>query len=291
MDIKHKTNVGVKMEEDQEDTKMTSAAPPSSPNTRHRSPALDPLHIFDDPPPKGRMSSTSSASSSSSTPQSSSFSQIAAHYRLFMLEDLLAEPQEMAYDPYREVIYVSQRCLQGHAASPVEYSTHLSVFDASPNSATQGSFIASIDIRPYCGPHGLEMDEGGAYLYVDVENDSQGAKGTITVDLGTQTVVGFTAASGQGPSTGDGSDFIAEVCLRKGKVLRKIMVPNSERRNNTNVGTGRHVNFSTPGIRFGGKSNDKGLHVLDPSDPVVSILRHVLGSGSIYVLSKDVLLI
>ncbi len=88
--------------------------------------------------PDVKMSTSSSSCSYDNAQQPSSFAQIAGHYRIFMLEDLLAEPQEMAYDPYREVIYVSQRCLQGRAASPVEYSTYVSVFDASPNSRYPG---------------------------------------------------------------------------------------------------------------------------------------------------------
>lgn len=131
----------------------------------------------------------SSSEASSSDHQTSTFAELANLYRIFYLEDVLAEPKELVHDPYRELIYISQRCLEGHATSPVEYTSHISVLDAS------GSF-SFIDIGPYGGPHGMEIDETGAYLYIDIENDSQGNKGTICVDLSSQAVVGFTPSTG-----------------------------------------------------------------------------------------------
>jgi hypothetical protein len=78
-------------------------------------------------------------------------------------------------------------------------------------------------------------------------------------------------------------------------MLRKIDVPESERANadSLGVGTGRHINFQTPGIRFVARSSGSGSQqVLDTRDPVVQILRQALGAGgSIYVVSKNVVLI
>ncbi len=237
--------------------------------------------------------------SSATDHQPSTFAQIAAQYRIFMLEDLLAEPQEMAYDQFREVIYVSRRCLQGHAASPVEYSTYLSVFDASPNSGTRGTFISTIDICPYCGPHGIELDENAAFLYVDVENSLQGVKGTISIDLSTRSVVEFSTSDhekqsspGDTGDTGDTGEFVAEVDLCEGIILHMLAVPESERDNMSNrFGSRRHINFTTPAIRFGGRLSNRGFHVLDATDPVVDILRRFIATESIYILSKNVLLI
>ena len=305
---------GIKKEEGTSPTQGTKPSPPSPlslalaptspsyliilagvPKVEQHASGSDPLLLFtENHPDDDKMPPPCSSSSSTPAPPSEgcSFAQLAAHYRIFMLEDLLAEPQELAYDPYRQVIYVSQRCLQGHAASPVEYAAYVSVFDACPTSATQGTFVSTIDITPYGGPHGIEMDGSGAYLYIDVSTDSQGGKGTISIDLSTQTVVGYVAATGvQKPHVDESGEFVAEVCLRKGRIIRKLTVPESERNNNLDIGSGRHINFSTPGIRFGGRSTDKGLRVLDTSDPVAAILRRVLATGSIYVLSKNVLLV
>jgi hypothetical protein len=134
----------------------------------------------------------SSSGGSSHEQQASTFAELASLYRIFYLEDIMAEPQELVHDPYREVIYISQRCLQGHATAPLEYATHITVLDASTGSAS----FNYVDINPYGGPHGMEMHASGAYLYIDIENDGKGNKGTICVDLNSQTVVGFTPSSG-----------------------------------------------------------------------------------------------
>lgn len=138
------------------------------------------------------LSNMSSSGASSQEQQPSTFAELASIYRIFYLEDIMAEPQELVHDSNREVFYISQRCLEGHASSPVEYATHISVLDASTGSAS----FSYMDINPYGGPHGMELDEAGVYLYIDVENDGQGNKGTICVDTGSQTVVGFTPSLG-----------------------------------------------------------------------------------------------
>jgi hypothetical protein len=82
------------------------------------------------------------------------------------------------------------------------------------------------------------------------------------------------------------------VDLRRGRILRKIIVPDSEMAGTgNNVGTGRFIHFSTPAIQFAGRGNDRGLHVLDERDPVVQILRRTLRASSIYIVSRNVLLI
>lgn len=137
----------------------------------------------------------SSSEASSSDHQTSTFAELANLYRIFYLEDVLAEPKELVHDPYRELIYISERCREGHATSPVEYATHISVLDASAS-------FSYISISPYGGPHGMEIDQTGDYLYIDIENDGQGNKGTICVDLSSQAVVGFTPSTGSSsPST------------------------------------------------------------------------------------------
>lgn len=137
----------------------------------------------------------SSSGASSSEQQAPSFAELASQFRIFYLEDVLAEPQELVYDPCREVLYISQRCLQGHASSPIEYATHISVLDTSSGEAA----FSYISIGPYGGPHGMEIDSTGAYLYIDIENDGQDNKGTICMDLSSQIIVDFTPRSGALP--------------------------------------------------------------------------------------------
>jgi hypothetical protein len=148
-------------------------------------------------------SSTSSSSpSSSGASQTLSFGQMAEYYRLFWLEDLLSEPHELAYDPVQELVYFSKRCLQGHAAAPVEHSTSVAVLDVSTTRPTSGTWFDHIDLGSYAGPHGLEMisdhqSGGGGYLDLDVEYDGQGGKGNVRVDLGNRMVVSYVPASGE----------------------------------------------------------------------------------------------
>ncbi|KAH8903760.1 hypothetical protein BR93DRAFT_179249 [Coniochaeta sp. PMI_546] len=230
----------------------------------------------------------SSSEASSQEQQASTFAELASLYRIFYLEDIMAEPQELVHDPYREVIYISQRCLEGHATSPIEYAMHISVLDASTGSAS----FSYINISPYGGPHGMEIDETGAYLYIDIENDGKGNKGTICVDLSSQTVVGFTASSGQRSSPTNTREFVAEVDLDSGKIAHKMDVPRAGRSSTRNLGTGRFVNFPTPALRFTRPSPEEGSYILDAaSDSLVEFLRGVLTVPTIYVVSRNVLLI
>ncbi|OIW26270.1 hypothetical protein CONLIGDRAFT_683261 [Coniochaeta ligniaria NRRL 30616] len=231
---------------------------------------------------------SSSEASSSQGQQTSTFAELASLYRVFYLEDILAEPQELIHDPYRQVIYISQRCLEGHATSPVEYAMHISVLDASTGSAS----FSYINIGPYGGPHGMEIDETGAYLYIDIENDGEGHKGTVCVDLSSQTVTGFTPSSGQRPIPTNTREFVAEVDLESGKIAHKMDVPKTGRSSTRNLGTGRFVNFPTPALRFTRQSPEDGSYILEAvADPLVEFLRGVLTVPTIYVVSRNVLLI
>jgi hypothetical protein len=162
------------------------------------------------------------ASSSSFNRQGQGFAELASQYRIFYLEDLLAEPQELVHDSYRDLLYISQRCLQGHASSPVTYAAHISILDISSNLASQGTF-STIDITPYGGPHGMEMDETCAYLYLDVETDGKGAKGTVCVDLAAQAVVGFAPLSGSSPL----ALHIVDLSCMGNRCFSRSLVPNN----------------------------------------------------------------
>ncbi len=123
------------------------------------------------------------------------------------------------------------------------------------------------------------MDESGAYLSVDVENNSQGGTGTISIDLCTHAIVGFSARSGGKQSSDNVGDFVTEVELRSGTMRHMLSVPESEKNNNISVGTGRHIVFATPAIPFGGCLTNQAVHVLDAADPVVGILDRCLRSS------------
>ncbi|KAJ9133394.1 hypothetical protein NKR23_g10771 [Pleurostoma richardsiae] len=246
---------------------------------------------------------------SSSSQQPSSLSSISSLYRLFTLDDALAEPQELVLDPASSLIYAAQRCRQGHSQAPVEWSSDVAVVDADATSPSAGSVVAVIDISPCAGPHAMQLDQAAGLLHVEVETDGQGARGTLSVDLATRSVVQFVPG-GSGGSHGVSSsassrrnggreaaeaqvagglaDFVAEVDLVSGRVLRRVQVPSSERRR---AGSERHIAFSAPAIQFARYIGDQGPQVLDVErDLVVYVLREVLGVQMLYVCSRSVLL-
>jgi hypothetical protein len=69
-------------------------------------------------------------------------------------------------------------------------------------------------------------------------------------------------------------------------------VPKSGRSSSRNLGTGRFVNFPTPAMQFTRRSAEEGSYILDAErDPFVEFLRGVLTVPTIYVVSRNVLLI
>ncbi|KAI8958453.1 hypothetical protein F5Y11DRAFT_336209 [Daldinia sp. FL1419] len=209
--------------------------------------------------------------------QPCTFADIAVSYRVYILDDILAEPQEIVHDWNRNLLYISQRHRQGHTFAPVELSNEILIFDIST-----GEYIASIDISPYTGPHCMELDASCSYLHVYVNG------GTIWIDPEARIVTNFEPAQRMRPVERTTEDFIAEVDLRSGKMRQRINVPENDR----NSGDGRHVTFATPAIRFASRSSSSSFPVVDVSnDHVVDIIKAKFPVKAIYVTSKNIMLV
>lgn len=242
-----------------------------------------------------------------------SFADIAYAYRLYILDDLLAEPQEIVYDYMRNRVYISQRYRQGSSVAPIELSHEITVMDVN---TTQ--IISTIDTSPYNGPHCLELDESGTFLTANVEH---GGSICIDPDSGLVYDASYTAGTGSGqqsayysspasssstqshragtsrggrlltsgPSSRSGTeDFIAEIDLRSGKMRRQVNVP----RNDSALLDGRHVAFSAPAIRFAGRSSSSGMPVVHvQGDMVVEAIKAVYGAKRIYATSRSIMLV
>ncbi|KAI0475164.1 hypothetical protein GGR56DRAFT_675320 [Xylariaceae sp. FL0804] len=166
-----------------------------------------------------------SSSSSSSPGQAglSTFADIAAAYRIYVLDDLLAEPQELALDRRRGLLYASRRHVQGHAYTPIEPARDIAVLDLNSFdvvvAAAGGSMVdvgggsmggmgsmgmgmgmgmgsGMIDVAPYSGPHCLELVDrpdgqgpGDAcdYLLACVD----GGAGVVWIDPDARAVAAF----------------------------------------------------------------------------------------------------
>ncbi|CAJ2508858.1 Uu.00g138840.m01.CDS01 [Anthostomella pinea] len=220
--------------------------------------------------PKGKMSRSQS--------QPTTFADIAVSYRVYILDDLLAEPQEIVHDWYRNLLYVCQRHRQGNAFAPVELGQEISVLDLSV-----GDIVSSIDITPYTGPHCLELADSCAYLHGCVDG------GSIWVDPETRALSNFEPLEKRRRATRTSEDFIAEIDLRSGKMRQRVNMPEQNDRNATD---GRHVAFSAPGLRFASRSSSSGLPVVDVSaDPIIEVIKAKFAVRTIYVTSRNVMLV
>ncbi|KAI0848818.1 hypothetical protein F5Y00DRAFT_237663 [Daldinia vernicosa] len=227
--------------------------------------------------PKVSSESKTSSNMSHSEGQPCKFADIAVSYRVYILDDLLAEPQEVAHDWSRNLLYISQRHRQGHSFAPIELSNEILIFDISTY-----DIIGSIDISPYAGPHCMELDASCSYIHVYVNG------GTIWIDPESRTVTNFEPTQRRRCGERTTEDFIAEVDLRSGKMRQRINVPESDR----NSSDGGHVTFSTPAIRFASRSSSSRLPVIDVSnDHVVEAIKTKFPVKAIYVTSRNVMLV
>ncbi|KAH7018185.1 uncharacterized protein B0I36DRAFT_388438, partial [Microdochium trichocladiopsis] len=247
-----------------------------------------------------------------------SFADIAYAYRLYILDDLLAEPQEIVHDYMRNVIYISQRYRQGNSVAPIELSHEVWVMDINTAEIT-----STIDTLPYVGPHCLELHDSGTFIYANVEHG-----GSICIDPDTGMVYDAQLAGGgtdggdqahfysspasststhsyrggsssrgggrlssSGSSSGGGAgrdDFIAEIDLRSGKMRRRVNVPRSDSAAND----GRHLAFSAPAIRFAGRSSSSGMPVVHvEGDPAIEAIKARFGAKRIYATSRNIMLV
>ncbi|KAI1759484.1 hypothetical protein GGR53DRAFT_513487 [Hypoxylon sp. FL1150] len=205
------------------------------------------------------------------------FADVAVSYRVYILDDLLAEPQEIVHDWSRNLLFISQRYRQGNNFAPIEPSHEISIFDLSV-----GDIISSIDISPYSGPHCMEFDTSCSYLHVHVDG------GTIWIDPVSRLVTNFEPAQRRRRAERTSEDFIAEIDLRSGKMRQRVNVPESGR----HASDGRHVAFSTPAIRFANRSSSNGLPIVDvANDPVVESIKSKYSVRTIYITSRNVMLV
>ncbi|KAI1469406.1 uncharacterized protein F4812DRAFT_422923 [Daldinia caldariorum] len=209
--------------------------------------------------------------------QPCTFPDIAVSYRVYILDDILAEPQEIVHDWTRNLLYISQRHRQGNNFAPIEFFSEIHIFDIST-----GDITASIDISPYAGPHCIELDTSCSYLYVYVTG------GAIWVDLKSRTVTNFELAQGRRSGERTIEKFIAEVDLRSGKMRQRINVPEE----NINSSDGRHISFPTTAIRFASRSSSSRLPVMDvANDHVVDAIKAKFPVKAIYITSKNIMLV
>ncbi|KAI2471128.1 hypothetical protein F4781DRAFT_388149 [Annulohypoxylon bovei var. microspora] len=224
-----------------------------------------------------QQSQNTESSMSGSESQPCTFADVAVSYRIYVLDDLLAEPQEIVHDWSRNLLYISQRHRQGNNFAPVELSHEISIFDISV-----GDITSSINISPYTGPHCMELDGSCSYIHVHVDG------GTIWIDPETRLVTNFEPAQKRRREGRTSEDFIAEIDLRSGKMRQRVNVPEGDRHSSD----GRHVTFSAPAIRFASRSSSSGLPVVDvTSDPVIDGIRAKFSVRTVYVTSRNIMLV
>ncbi|KAI4859111.1 hypothetical protein F4820DRAFT_462751 [Hypoxylon rubiginosum] len=209
--------------------------------------------------------------------QPCTFADVAVSYRVYILDDLLAEPQEIVHDWSRNLLYIAQRHRQGNNFAPIELSHEIFIFDLSV-----GDVISSIDTSPYAGPHCMELDASCSYLHVHVDG------GTIWIDPVSRLVTNFEPAQRRRRAERTSEDFIAEIDLRSGKMRQRVNVPEGDR----HASDGRHVTFSAPAIRFASRSSSSGLPVVNvANDPVIEAIRAKYSVRTIYITSRNVMLV
>ncbi|KAK8872419.1 YncE family protein [Apiospora arundinis] len=193
-----------------------------------------------------------------------SFGDVAVTYRVYILDDLLAEPQEVCHGWGRNLLYVAQRYRQGHAYAPIEASDEISVVDLA-TAETVG--VVDLCAHGYSAPHALELDHDAVYLLARV------AEGMVWVDAESRCVTNFA----------DRSQISASF-----NPSQHVMVPDSEQQD----AESGLVTFSSPAIRFASRqSSDEMPVVAVEGDPIVAAIRHKFGVKTIYFTSRNVMLI
>ena len=121
---------------------------------------------------------------SSSTARNLEFYSAVDHTRLKKIENLLAEPHEIALDPTRRLAYITHTYRAGAYGEPNEKAHEISIIDVDRQEIT-----GIINIAPYKAPHDIEYDQLRDLLYVGVE-DIDGRNGLVMVDPTERKVVG-----------------------------------------------------------------------------------------------------
>jgi DNA-binding beta-propeller fold protein YncE len=103
--------------------------------------------------------------------------------RLASIDDLIAQPHEMAYDPARRLAYLTHTYREGAYGENKPKGHELSVIDVDRHEV-----VDVIDIAPYGGPHDVDFDPAADMIYTGVELDAEGRNGLVAVDAKTREV-------------------------------------------------------------------------------------------------------
>jgi DNA-binding beta-propeller fold protein YncE len=107
--------------------------------------------------------------------------------RLATIEDLVAQPHEVAWDPVRRLAYLSHTYRAGAYGEGKPKAHELSVIDPD-----RREVVDVIDISPYMGPHDVEFDPAADLIYTGVEL-VDGRNGIVIINPKTRTVEGAIA--------------------------------------------------------------------------------------------------
>jgi YVTN family beta-propeller protein len=119
--------------------------------------------------------------------QSVSFFDLESGKRTGHIENMIAEPHEIVYDRNSDVLYISHTYEHGQYWTHGQYAKEISVVNGSKK-----TIVDTIDVSPYSGPHGLELDTESQVIYISVEDgfaDATHPGGIIAIDLKTHKIV------------------------------------------------------------------------------------------------------
>ncbi len=104
--------------------------------------------------------------------------------RMATIDDLIAQPHEMTYDPGRRLAYLTHTYREGAYGEGKPKGHELSVIDVD-----RREVVDVIDIAPFGGPHDVEFDPAGDVIYTGVERDPEGRNGLVAIDAKTRKVI------------------------------------------------------------------------------------------------------
>lgn len=104
--------------------------------------------------------------------------------KLDTIEDLIAQPHEIAWDPGRRLAYMTHTYRAGAYNEGKPKAHELSVIDPD-----RREIVDTIDLLPYLAPHDVEFDPAADLIYTGVEAED-GRNGIVIVDPGSREIVG-----------------------------------------------------------------------------------------------------
>ncbi|MTD54685.1 YncE family protein [Amycolatopsis pithecellobii] len=119
---------------------------------------------------------------SSSTAKNLDFFDLSTGAKIATIDDLLAEPHEIAYDPSRRRAYVAHTYRHGVYDQDVPKAHEISVIDIDRHRVE-----SVIDIAPFYAPHDVEYDSELDLIITGVEN-VDGRNGVVLVNAETHEV-------------------------------------------------------------------------------------------------------